>query len=130
MSDTQGESAVELHLFSPAEFGGHIELLTVIAHYHLTGHPLDVIGSTVNLGRPWMPGSRLTYGLVSRPYRDGPSFGFLTNSAGDVLVRCYWLVPITQQERDYKKQSGLDALESLFDKNGLQYADPERQSVV
>jgi hypothetical protein len=130
MSDAPGESAIELHLFSPAEYSGHIELLTVVAHYHRTGHPLDVVGSTVNFGREWMPGSSLTYGLISRPYRDGRSLENLRDQDENVLLRCYWLLPITQSEREYKKQFGLEKLETLFDQLGLQYADPQRASVV
>src|SRR5262249_25954822 len=122
--------ACELHLLSPAEYSGHIELLTVVAHYHRTGHPLDVIGSTVNFGREWMPGSSLTYGLISRPYRDGPSLEVLSDRNGAVLARCYWLLPITPSEREYKKVFGLEKLEVLFDQHGLQYADPHRAPVV
>jgi hypothetical protein len=130
MSDALDESAVELHLFSPVEYSGHIELLTVVAHYHRTGHPLDVVGSTINFGRGWMPGSPLTHGLISRPYRDGRSLETFRDQDGDVLLRCYWLLPITQSEREYKKRFGLEKLEALFDQYGLQYADPQRASFV
>jgi hypothetical protein len=130
MSETSSKSAIELHMFSPVEYSGHIELLTVIAHYHHTGHPLDVVGCTVNFGREWMPRSRLTYGLISRPYRDGPSLEHLSDKDGNLLVRCYWLLPITKSEREYKKQFGLEKLESLFDQHSLQYADAQRASVV
>lgn len=130
MSSAEDKSALELHLLSPSEYSGHIELLTVVAHYHRTGHPLGAVGSTVNFGRPWMPGSNLTYGLISRPYRDGPSLEILAEGGGNGSVTCYWLLPITKNERDYKKQFGLEKLEALFDEHGLRYADPMRSSVV
>lgn len=130
MSEGPGESAIELHLFSPVEYSGQVELLTVIAHYHRTGHPLDAVGSTVNFGREWMPESKLTYGLISRPFRDGPSLEFLSDKDGNSLLACYWLLPITKNEREYKKEFGLEKLEALFDQHGLQYADPQRKSVV
>jgi hypothetical protein len=130
MSDTPGASAIELHLFSPREYSGHIELLTAVAHYHWSGHPLDVVGSTVNFGREWMPGSQLTHGLISLPYRDGPTLETVGDQDGNLLLRCYWLLPITQSEREYKKRFGLEKLEALFDQHGLQYADPQRASVA
>ena len=130
MSDADEGSAVELHMFSPSEYGGHIELLTVVAHYHRTGHPLGVVGTTVHFGRGWMPGSHLTYGLISRPYRDGPYLEFLSNENEDLQIRCYWRLPITKSEREYKKQFGLEKLETLFDLNSLKYADPMRACLV
>jgi hypothetical protein len=130
MSDQLDDSAIELHMFSPSEYSRHIELLTVVAHYHRTGHPLGAVGSTVYFGREWMPGSHLTYGLISRPYRDGPSLENLLDSDGNPLVCCYWLLPITKSEREYKKQFGLERLETLFDQRGLEYANPQRESVV
>lgn len=130
MSDPPGDSAIELHLFSPVEYSGHIELLTVVAHYHRTGHPLDAVGSTVYFGREWMPGSHLTYGLISRPYRDGHSLECLSDKNDNRIASCYWLLPITKSEREYKKQFGLEKLEALFDQHGLQYADPQRAPVV
>ena len=130
MSEQSSDAPIELHMFSPSEFCGHTELLTVVAHYHLSGHPLDVAGSTVNFGREWMPGSNLTYGLVSLPYRDGPNIEYLNDKDGSILARCYWLLPITQDEREYKKRHGLEKLEELFDTYKLEYANPFRKSVV
>jgi hypothetical protein len=130
MSSADENWASELHMFSPLEYSGHIELLTVVAHYHRTGHPLGVVGSTVYFGRPWMPGSQLTHGLISRPYRDGPSLENLADSDGTPLVHCYWLLPITKSEREYKKQFGLEKLEILFDQRRVEYANAERPSFV
>jgi hypothetical protein len=130
MSEAPGDSAIELHLFSPVEYACHIELLTVVAHYHRTGHRVDAVGSTVNFGREWMPGSNLTYGLISRPYQNGPSLENLSDKDGNALVSCHWLLPITKSEREYKKQFGLEKLEALFNRHGLQYADAKRASVV
>src|SRR5262245_61962734 len=113
MSDINihNDSAIELHLLSPLEYSGHIELLTVVTHYHRTGHPLDAVGSTIYFGRGWMPESHLTYGLISRPYRDGPYLEQLLDKDDKLLTSCYWLLPITKSEREYKKQFGLEKLE-------------------
>jgi len=51
MSEGTDRDAIELHLFSPAADEAHVELLTVIAHFHLTGTALG-LSHTVNFGRP------------------------------------------------------------------------------
>src|SRR5438034_4461732 len=76
MSQEHDEARLELHLFSPVEAAEHVELLTAIAHYHRTGAMLGV-GHTVNFGRPWLPGSLCTHGLISLPYLDGPELEVL-----------------------------------------------------
>jgi hypothetical protein len=121
---------VELHLFSPREYDGHIELLTVVAHYHVTGHPLDR-GCSVNFGRGWFPESHLTYGLITRPYPDGPALEHFSEKGNHSRsVNCYWLLPITKSERDHKKHSGTEALETLFQEHRIEYWNPQRLAVV
>lgn len=95
--------------------------------YHVTGASLG-LGHTVSFGRPWLPGSLCDHGLLSLPYLDGPDLEHL--HAGGVHARCLWLIPITCQERDFKKEHGLEALEREFDRPGFDYLDPGRQSVV
>src|SRR5262249_11245167 len=46
MLEIPSESSVELHMISPAEYSGHIELLTIVADFHLSGHPVNAVGST------------------------------------------------------------------------------------
>jgi hypothetical protein len=127
MSSSSVEVPVELHLRSPTEYSGHIELLTVLAHYHGSGHPLT-LHSTVNFGRPWLPKSEMTYGLISRPYPEGPSLEECAAAAG--MIGCYWVLPITKSERDYKKQYGIEALEALFDNVHIDYLNPLRKSAI
>lgn len=127
MSVEQVQHGVELHLFSPLQSELHVELLTVVAHYHVTGAPLGT-GHTVNFGRPWLGESQSTYGLISRPYLDGPELEeFHWNER---LIRCLWLIPITPAERDFKKVKGLEALEEQFEKANFDYLNPARSSVV
>jgi len=45
-------------------------------------------------------------------------------------ARILWLLPITETERDFKAQHGLEALEQRFDDASRQYSDPQRASVV
>lgn len=68
------------------------------------------------------------YGLISLPYLDGPRLENHQTKSG--LIRFLWLIPITIQERDYKKQNGLEALEQKFEQEHLNYINPYRKSVV
>ncbi len=111
------DGPLELFLYSHYEDDSHVELLTAIAHYHVTGERLDV-GHTVQFGRPWQPGSRCDAGLISLPYAEGPELEIVAASS----VRYAWLIPITQDERRYKMEHGIEALEQAFEQQGLQCA--------
>lgn len=117
---------MELHIFSVRFAAELVELLTTVAHFHRTGSRLD-LGHTVDLGRPWLPGSACDHALISRPYVDGPRLERLRASEFD--IRCFWLLPITQAEREFKKEEGLEALEAKFDAAGILFADSARPSV-
>ena len=127
MSEEQDEARIELHLLSPVATDDHVELLTAVAHYHRTGSRLGV-GHTVNFGRPWLPGSQCSHGLVSLPYLDGPDLEILRLDGK--VVRFLWLIPITKAEVEYKKKHGLEALEAKLEEAGFAYLDPQRASVV
>lgn len=129
MSEPGDEDAVELHLFSPVQTLAHVELLTVVSHFHRNVHHLG-LGHSVNFGRPWLLNSRCEYGVISLPYLDGPSLEWLRFAGSDQKVRCLWLVPITAEERDYKRLHGLEALEGKFEESQFDYLDPMRRSVV
>jgi hypothetical protein len=127
MSGKLGMNAIEIHMFSSAEYDFLVELLTVIAHYHVTEGNLD-LGHTINFGCPWCKGSGLEYGLISLPYLDGPVFENLQAELKN--IRFLWLIPITISEKNYKKQNGLEALEQKFDESYFNYLDPYRESVI
>lgn len=59
------------------------------------------------------------------PYVDGPDLQWAPGRE-----RCLWLLPITEAERDFKREQGLDALESRFEASNFDYLDPARASVV
>ena len=88
------------------------------------------LGHTVNFGRTWLDRSACEFGLISLPYLDGTELEEFRPSQSSQFVKCLWLVPITQSERDYKKSHGAEALESIFEKSQFDYLDPLRQSVV
>lgn len=129
MSAGIDEKPIELHLFSPVQAEELVELLTAVAHYHCTGARLG-LGHTVNFGRPWLPGSRCSFGLVSLPYLDGPDLEVMRDPAFEREVLCLWLIPITAREVQYKKQRGLEALEDLFQAAGIDYVDPHRPDLA
>jgi len=129
MSDASDETPLELHLFSPVRAALHVELLTVVAHYHRTGARVG-LGHTIDFGRPWLPGSRCSFGLISLPYLDGPSLEILRHPLYARDVRLLWLIPITAEEQELKKGQGLAALEDRLEAANFDYADPLRSSVV
>ena len=125
MSHPSDMKLVELHMFSPIQCDGLVELLTVVAHYHRTGRK-----HTVNFGRPWLDKSTCEFGLISLPYLDGPRIEQLHLQHESATVNCLWLVPITEAERNYKKSDGLKALECKVDEPGFNYLNPLRPSGV
>lgn len=127
LSSNRHVPAIELHLFCPRKSLGLVELLYAVAHYHCNGPGLDW-AHTVNLGRPWLDSSQCEYGLVSRPYLDGPDLENFSDEEGN--VKCYWLVPITADEVRLKVRKGIDGLEDEFERQRFNYADPGRKSVV
>lgn len=129
MSEPADISRLELHMFSPVQHDGHVELLTAIAHFHRTGNALS-LGHTVHFGRPWFSGSNCDFGLISLPYLDGPSLEHLQTGKDERGVRFLWLLPITKAERDYKKKNGLEAFEQRLENVEIDYLNPIRESVV
>jgi hypothetical protein len=129
MAQPMDTALIELHLFSPVQSEGLVELLTVIAHYHRNVEKLGV-GHTINFGRPWLAGSRCDHGLISLPYLDGPSIEECRSQGNNQVIRCLWLIPITLCDQEYKKAKGLTALENKFEEIRFNYVDPHRSSVV
>ena len=127
MSNQGDADAVEIHLFSPSSEPLHVELLTAIAHFHLTGAYVN-LGHTVNFGRPWFCESVCDYGLLSLPYLDGPKLEWAEINGRK--VRFLWLIPITPDEVLFKKKNGLEDLETAFENHSFNYLDIKRKSVV
>lgn len=128
MSETLQQNGIELHLFSPSQqVELHVELLTVITHYHLTGSQLN-LHHTVDFGRPWLPDSDCRHGFILLPYLDGPKLENFQFEKKD--VRCYWLVPITKKELGFAKEKGIEALERAFEDSKFNYLDSSRPSVI
>jgi hypothetical protein len=127
MSSINDLNPIELHFHSATQDKSIIELLTAIAYYHINTARLD-LGHTLNFGRPWQNGSKCEFGLLSLPYLDGPVIENLEYST--IIIKHYWLVPITLEEKEYKNKFGLEQLESRFEEQQFNYLDPNRASVV
>lgn len=121
----EGEN-LEFAIFAEQESLRYVELLTMPAHYH-SGNRLGV-GHTMSLGEPWVEGSLCDALLISLPYPLGPEFEVCPIK--DSQSRILWALPITEAERQFKIQYGLDALEDKFDQAELCFWDLARESVV
>jgi hypothetical protein len=127
MAGEDGDADIELHVFSDIKNIRWVEILESIAYFHLTEVRFG-ISHTVNFGVEVIKGSDLTHGLISLPYIDGPKLQDF--SYGIQKVSCFWLIPITESELQYKKKYGLEELERLFEKSAFSYSDPMRSSVI
>lgn len=129
MSDKNDVNPIELHLFSSKQDHGLVALLMAVAYYHHNDSKLN-LHHTVNFGRPWQDKSECEYGLISLPYLDGPDLENLPIQSSANTVKCYWLVPVSKQEVEFKKRYGVEALEEKFEVAGLNYLKSGRASVV
>ena len=127
MSLPEDAKPIELHMFSPREAVEVVELLVVTSHFHRTSTKLDV-GHSVNFGRPWLDASACEFGLISRPYLDGPKLEIMLQASREISF--YWLIPVTKFEVEFKKKNGIERLEGEFDRSGFDYVNPARRSVV
>jgi hypothetical protein len=124
------EHGLEFCLVAPERDHRHALLVAMNAYYHANpdvSFQLDV-GHTVPLGEPWVPGSALDHLLVSQPYPYGPEFEMCHWEQGH--ARILWLLPITESEREFRAEHGLEALEQRFDDAGLRYWDARRSPIV
>ena len=123
MSKMDDVQPIELHMYSPKQSPEPLELLTAITDYHVIGKKLN-LNHTVNFGKDPI----CTYGLISLPYLDGVKLENL--QVEDKVAKFYWLIPITEKERDFKIKNGIEALEKKFEATQFNYADNHRKSVV
>jgi hypothetical protein len=118
----------EFFLISPTEESQHAETLTMLANFHADARYRLDVGSVVNIGQPWMPGSQCDHFLISIPYPYGPKLEWLRLS--DICVRFLWALPVTPREAAFVELNGLEALEQRFDEVTLDYMNPVRTSVI
>ena len=126
-ADRLDDNLIELVVYSPRPDPSIVELLTFCASYHRNKLPLN-IHHTVNIGQPWLGNSKCDHGFISLPYLDGQDLE-LFNFDGHI-IHCYWFIPITEKERDFKIDNGCEALEQLFEETQFDYLNPNRESLV
>ena len=129
MSPATDRTRTEVHLFSPRESIETVEILYEISHFHRHSHRLGP-GHSINLGRGWMDRSRCSWGLVAKPFLDGPHLERFAIPESEKATLCLWLIPITRRERDFKVEFGVDALTTVFKEKGVNFLDPKRSSAV
>lgn len=128
MAEPAQHTRHEFFLISPKEKSQNVETLTMLANFHADERYRLDVGSVVDIGDPWMPGSICNHLLVSVPYPYGPKLEWLKLS--DVCVRFLWALPITAREVAFMELNGLEALEQKFDSAKLDYLNPLRPSIV
>ena len=125
--DKLDNNLIELFIFSPISDSSLVELITVCASYHRTSLPLK-IHDTVNIGKSWLANSECDHGFISLPYLDGEELEIF--KFDEETIHCYWLIPITEKERDYKIENGYESLEQLFEEKQINYLDPNRPCLI
>ena len=126
-SNRQDDNLIELLIFSPKQDLSQVELLTVCADYHQNGLPLN-LNHTINIGRPWIDNSECDHGFISLPYLDGENLELF--AFNKKIFNCYWLIPITKNERSFKITHGTEALEQLFEETQIEFLNPQRKCLV
>lgn len=127
MSQHEDFMRVELHIYSSKKDVSIIELLIALAFYHRVTSKIG-LNHTVYFGCPWQSNSICDFGFVSLPYINGPALEDFNGT--NRLIKFYWLLPVTESEVKYKKEVGVEALESRFYEPAFNYTDPNRPSVV
>ena len=122
------DHGMEFFLLSPREDPLHVELLAMVANLHADNRYHLKVGSTIDIGRPWIEGSTTDYLLVSLPYPYGPTLEMCY--VGARHIRFLWLVPISRAEADLVRDQGLEVLEDKLDRSGVDVISPTRSSLV
>ena len=123
-----GSEQVEFLLLAPAEDPYHVETLAAVTMRQFEPELTARVGRVVPIGRPWTKGAAADHFLVTLPYPFGPEFERCDSASG--LVRFLWLVPIAKEEAEYVREHGVDAFEDLAEDADVEFADPNRPSLV
>lgn len=107
----------------------HVELVTMASYYHAgpDSQRLDW-GHTVPVGEAWAGSGSCDSLLVSLPYAYGQDLESCAWATGH--ARLLALLPITEAEREFKVEHGVEALEQRLEDAAVDFANPKRASVV
>lgn len=121
------DNLIELIIYSLEQNDSLVELLTINASFHRNSAPLN-LHHTVNIGQPWINQSICDHAFISLPYLDGEKLELFNYNNKN--YHCYWLIPITEKERDFKIKNGCEALEQLFEEAKLDFLNPNRKCLI
>lgn len=119
----------EFHLSSPVASDLHVELLSMVAYFHADPRFRLDHGSVLDIGRPWLPGSRCHHLFVAFPYDLAPHQAFCPVEDHQP-VQHRWLIPITPEEYEFVQAAGIEPFEQRLEESAADTLDPERASVV
>jgi hypothetical protein len=119
-----GVAGKEFVLGAPEPDAAHVELVTMVAHMHADPDQRLHEGKVLEIGRPWLEGSRADHVLVSLPYPWGPSL----ERCGEIQI--LWLLPVTASEAAFAREHGHLALEERLEAAGAQWLRARRRPVA
>ena len=90
-------------------------------HAFFAGHRIESLTQDTGPIRERVPGLRV------HAVAPGPRSGWACGPTSRRLLR---VLPITEAERDFRSEHGLEALEQRFDDAAIDHTDPHRPSVV
>jgi len=114
----------EFIIISPIETERMVQMLAMVTYFH-SQHGLEYT-ATVPIGEPWVEGSVCENWLVSIPFPFEQSIEVIPESD----ARVGWLLAISNPEREFIAENGLEALEQRFDDVKLKPWEINRASVV
>ncbi len=117
----------EFLITAPFDNACHVETLAMLANFRADPRYRVYEGKVIDIGRPWMPGSRCDHLLLSLPYPLGPRFEHVP---GDPALRILWLMPITRSEAEFAHTHSVEELERRFEAAAIDILDPDRPPVV
>ena len=123
-----GRYGIDFLITSPEQNLIHLKNLAWVAFFHADPKYRLYLGDTMDIGDPWMPNATCDHFLVSYPHPFPDELE--TIKINDIYVSFWWLVPITAKELEYANSDGVEALETLLEKNRVDSVDIKRKSVV
>ena len=120
------DADLELFIYSRTNNSDIKQTLTNVEDY-IKSNTVE-LEDVIPLSEPWLPGSKCKNLLVSLPHLEGEAlerFNYRNN-----ITHLFWLIPITEEEKRYREEFGIEALEHVFEEKKVQYANVKRQSLV
>ncbi|HTO54623.1 MAG TPA: suppressor of fused domain protein [Myxococcota bacterium] len=118
---------LEFLLCAPGREPDAAKLVAMVANLHADPRYPMSLGQVLEIGHPWLPGSRADHLLVVLPAPFDPELEWLSDRAR--TARFIWLLPITRAEAEFARERGFEPLQSKLGAAQVDVADPARPSV-